>query len=297
VIGRRQRHAEIRHALAAGEVTRSADLIALNLDLRQLVQDLVESCESPALLLDIYRALESLSVLDPTCGSGAFLFAALNVLQPLYDAALERMEAFLLDADGGETELDTFATVVERVRAHPNRGFFVLKTIVVNNLYGVDIMEEAVEICKLRLFLRLVSQIDRFEHLEPLPDIDFNVRAGNTLVGFASLEELRRHLRSRLDLDSRAGQIEVRSSEIDRAFERFRQMQLAQAVDDHDLSAVKKALRDHFHSLRTELDAYLARSTGSIQATAPATSGGERATCRSTGSSSFTRSWPATAST
>jgi Eco57I restriction-modification methylase len=262
VIGRRQRHAEIRHALAAGEVTRSADLIALNLDLRQLVQDLVESCESPALLLDIYRALESLSVLDPTCGSGAFLFAALNVLQPLYDAALERMEAFLLDADGGETELDTFATVVERVRAHPNRGFFVLKTIVVNNLYGVDIMEEAVEICKLRLFLRLVSQIDRFEHLEPLPDIDFNVRAGNTLVGFASLEELRRHLRSRLDLDSRAGQIEVRSSEIDRAFERFRQMQLAQAVDDHDLSAVKKALRDHFHSLRTELDAYLASQYG-----------------------------------
>jgi hypothetical protein len=72
VIGRRQRYAEARHALSAAEVTRSAELIALNLDLRQLVQDLVESCESPALLLDIYRVLESLSVLDPTCGSGAF---------------------------------------------------------------------------------------------------------------------------------------------------------------------------------------------------------------------------------
>ena len=36
-------------------------------------------------------------VLDPTCGSGAFLFAALNILEPLYDACLVRMEAFLDD--------------------------------------------------------------------------------------------------------------------------------------------------------------------------------------------------------
>jgi len=263
-IDRRERYSEIRRALAARDVSRSADLIALNLDLRQLAQDLVEGCESPTLLLDMYGVLESLSVLDPTCGSGAFLFAALNILQPLYDAALERMEAFLLDVDvdGDRAEFGTFATVIARVRSHPNRGFFVLKTIVVNNLYGVDIMEEAVEICKLRLFLRLVSQIDHAEHLEPLPDIDFNVRAGNTLVGFASPEELRQQLTSRLDLDNRTGLVEQRSAEVDHAFEHFRELQLAQIVDDHDLSEVKKALRRHLHSLRSELDTYLATQYG-----------------------------------
>ncbi len=45
--------------------------------------------------------------------------------------------------------------------AHPNRRYFILKSIIVNNLYGVDIMEEAVEICKLRLFLKLVAQVER----------------------------------------------------------------------------------------------------------------------------------------
>ncbi len=59
-----------------------------------------------------------------------------------------------------------------------------------SNLFGVDIMPDAVEICKLRLFLSLVAQVDadankRNYGLEPLPDIDFNIRAGNTLVGFA----------------------------------------------------------------------------------------------------------------
>ena len=51
-------------------------------------------------------------------------------------------------------------------------------------------MEEAVEICKLRLFLKLVAQVDDVNSIEPLPDIDFNIRAGNTLVGYASLDEV-----------------------------------------------------------------------------------------------------------
>ena len=38
-------------------------------------------------------------MLDPTCGSGAFLFAALNILEPLYEACLDRMQAFLDELD------------------------------------------------------------------------------------------------------------------------------------------------------------------------------------------------------
>ena len=171
-LGRRER-------LADGPLSGFADLITLNVNLRQLAQDVVESCDSPALLSHIYREVQALSVLDPTCGSGAFLFAALNILEPLYEAALERMDAFVLDRPAGhDDKLGEFRRVVEEMRSHPNRDFFVLKSIVVNNLYGVDIMEEAVEICKLRLFLKLVSQVDSFEQLEPLPDIDFNIRAG-----------------------------------------------------------------------------------------------------------------------
>ena len=67
---------------------------------------------------------------------------------------------------------------VAQIDQHPSRRYFVLKSIIINNLYGVDIMEEAVEICKLRLFLKLVAQIDRVQDIEPLPDIDFKGDAG-----------------------------------------------------------------------------------------------------------------------
>ena len=73
----------------------------------------------------------------------------------------------------------------------PTARYFIFKSIILNNLFGVDIMEEAVEICKLRLFLKLAAQVEP-DHakdnlgIEPLPDIDFNIRAGNTLVGYAT---------------------------------------------------------------------------------------------------------------
>jgi hypothetical protein len=87
--------------------------------------------------------------------------------------------------------------VLERVDAHPNTDYFILKSIILNNLYGVDIMEEATEICKLRLFLKLAAQVDPDPAkdnfgIEPLPDIDFNIRAGNTLVGYATADEVPR---------------------------------------------------------------------------------------------------------
>src|SRR5204862_6494593 len=90
--------------------------------------------------------------------------------------------------------------VLERVEAHPNRGYFIHKSIILSNLFGVDIMEEAVEICKLRLFLKLAAQIEPDAAgdnlgIEPLPDIDFNIRAGNTLVGYATADEVKRCMR------------------------------------------------------------------------------------------------------
>ncbi len=94
-----QRYAEVRAKLAAGEVREINDLITLNLDIRQFAQDVIETCEGPDLLRAFWQAIESVTVLDPTCGSGAFLFAALNILEPLYEACLDRMEAFVDDLE------------------------------------------------------------------------------------------------------------------------------------------------------------------------------------------------------
>ena len=152
-----------------------------------LLRDVIQYCEGPELLRAIYKAVCKVAVLDPTCGSGAFLFAALNVLKPLYEACLQRMQMFVDELDAAlaphPKRFEDFRSILDESRQHPKQDYFILKSVIVNNLYGVDIMEEAVEICKLRLFLKLVAQVDSSDRIEPLPDIDFNIRSGNTLVG------------------------------------------------------------------------------------------------------------------
>ncbi|HDH34464.1 MAG TPA: SAM-dependent methyltransferase, partial [Nitrospirae bacterium] len=190
VVARRQRYEEVRAKMEKSEIESINDLITYNLDIRQFAQDVIWNSEGPELLRAFYHAIEKVTVLDPTCGSGAFLFAALNILEPLYEACLDRMQIFVnevgaiheLPLHGQKYRSDKYGDFKKnliRVEKHQNFKYFIYKSIIVNNLYGVDIMEEAIEICKLRLFLKLVAQIDNVKQIEPLPDIDFNIRAGN----------------------------------------------------------------------------------------------------------------------
>src|SRR5258708_6596962 len=80
---RRKRYAEIKSRLASGRVTFVNDCITFNLDLWQLAQDVIERCNEPELLQVINRSIEQVTVLDLCCGSGAFLLAALDVLETL----------------------------------------------------------------------------------------------------------------------------------------------------------------------------------------------------------------------
>ena len=194
-VARRQRYEEVYARLVAGEVASINDLITYNLDVEKFAQDVIAGSEGPELIRAFWKAINKVSILDPTCGSGAFLFAALNILEPIYVTCLETMRGFLDDLERTERKhhpetMGDFRKVLDRVAEHASERYFILKSIIVGNLYGVDIMEEAVEICKLRLFLKLVAQLESYDQIEPLPDIDFNIRVGNTLVGFASLEEV-----------------------------------------------------------------------------------------------------------
>lgn len=272
-VERRQRFLAVRQRLANGEVKSADDLITLNLDIRQFVQDAIDNCTGADLLRAVWQAIvgrvpeksnqkfrHGIAILDPTCGSGAFLFAALNVLERLYEACLDRMESFVEDAKklGKPGEAD-FIKVLAEVEKHPSRSYYIYKNIILHNLFGVDIMAEAVEICKLRLFLKLVSQVDSGRELEPLPDIDFNIRTGNTLVGFATEAQFNNSGDLASDTKRKA---EIKASIADLAdlFERFREQQTVKGgkVTAKD----KRALRDNLSALSLELDRYLARDYG-----------------------------------
>ena len=266
-IARRQRYEDIRAKLAAGAIASINDLITYNLDIEKFAQDVIASSEGPELIRAFWKAINAVSVLDPTCGSGAFLFAALNILEPLYVACLEAMRGFLDDLERlnrkhRPEKLRDFRQVLQQVEEHASERYFILKSIIIGNLYGVDIMEEAVEICKLRLFLKLVAQLDTYEQIEPLPDIDFNVRAGNTLVGFTSLAQVKEALSSDLIKQLSLPQIEERAEKADRAFRQFRAMQTEYGMDASAFASAKLELRKRLTNLRDELDEYLAGEYG-----------------------------------
>ena len=296
VVARRQRYENVRAKLANGEITNINAFLTENLNIRQFAQDVIETCEGPELLRAFWDAITRVSILDPTCGSGAFLFAALTILEPLYEACLERMQAFVDEAHGelrrarptgppvGETspgeigrsrttewpvgepsrvsiqKYPDFRKILARIAQHPNRRYFILKSIIINNLYGVDIMDEAVEICKLRLFLKMVAQIDDVKQIEPLPDIDFNIQAGNTLVGYATYEEVENAVTGTFDFDDTMARIRERAEDVEALFSLFRQQQTELGGDV--TLADKQALQGKLAALSDELNGYLAGEYG-----------------------------------
>ncbi|MFM6860435.1 MAG: Eco57I restriction-modification methylase domain-containing protein, partial [Dolichospermum sp.] len=122
-------------------------------------------------------------ILDPACGSGAFLVAALQHLIKIYTAIFE----FIQVSGNAENQ----ARLIKIKQDHPSLDYYIKKRVITDNLYGVDIMEEAVEIAKLRLFLSLVASAETVDDLEPLPNVDFNIMSGNSLIGLIRVDDQR----------------------------------------------------------------------------------------------------------
>ena len=250
-IERLKRCEDILGKIRTGEVHEINDFITYNLDIRAFAQDLLEQTDSHHFVRHFYHALQSVTILDPTCGSGAFLFAAMNILEPLYEVCINRMEEF--NERNHELFKEELGEITQKYRS--NIQYFIYKSIILRNLYGVDIMAEAVEIAKLRLFLKMVAvvEVDRRAKnlgLDPLPDIDFNIRCGNTLVGYATEEEA--VAGASADLFTAAAfqeQMEDEMAKVSMAYDAFRTIQLSQ---HEDMIAFKEAKSE----LRTRLTAF-----------------------------------------
>ncbi|QLD89198.1 hypothetical protein HWV07_09195 [Natronomonas salina] len=122
------------------------------------------------LLTRLLAEIDEFYVVDPGMGSGHFLTSVMEELVNVREALYAQQDS------------------------HPSRHR-LKKTTVANNIYGVDIMEPAVEIGKLRLWLSIISEL-REEDLQELdveeialPNITFNVRQGNTLIGYVGFPE------------------------------------------------------------------------------------------------------------
>jgi hypothetical protein len=251
VVDRREHHAWLVNELSQGTVRSVDRAVSLNLHLQSLAVDWIGSFEEPDSVLHSYKCLVGLKVLDPTCGSGAFLFAALDLLDELYEATLERAEYLL--SKGRDTARGELKELVAEAARHPSRAYFVLKTIVLSNLYGVDLMEEATEIARLRLFLALVARLDSRSEFEPLPDLDMNILHGNTLVGSPRAEDVSKYFEQDLLASDRLPAIVEKA---ERTAELYRDFVDAQrrGLSGHNVESLKIAAGEHTNSLREQLD-------------------------------------------
>ena len=102
---------------------------------------------------DFLKVLDSLTALDPACGSGAFPMGLVNLLMRIH----------------------------ERVDPGLNKHETKLK-IVQNNIFGSDIEPMAVEISRLRAWLSIIVERDKGEIVEPLPNLEFNFVCANSLI-------------------------------------------------------------------------------------------------------------------
>ncbi len=135
--------------------------------------------------------LKEAHILDPAVGSGAFLLAAQDVLVDIYMQCIEFFQQLEQEGKGWELDSRTRTELEEIDEGQNSTSLYAKRTVILKNLYGVDIDEGAVEICKLRLWLSMVADIeDEPNEVEPLPNIDFNIRQGNSLIGFTDLIEV-----------------------------------------------------------------------------------------------------------
>ncbi|EAL0180654.1 class I SAM-dependent DNA methyltransferase [Campylobacter jejuni] len=145
--------------------------------------------------------LNSIKICDPAVGSGHFLVSALNVMLSIYDELNLFDEEFCLEVQNDEIlitgrkgefiEYKRPSTPKDKAHLIQQELFHTKKDIIENNLFGVDINPNSCEITKLRLWIELLKHSfyqsfddENYHDLKTLPNIDINIKCGNSLVSY-----------------------------------------------------------------------------------------------------------------
>ena len=161
------------------------------------------------------KILKSIKICDPAVGSGHFLVSALNAMIGIYDALglIENIDSGNVAIIGDEIivrEKNGLIFTYQKPRANNENHkiqkslFNLKKSIIENNLFGVDINPNSVEICKLRLWIELLKNSyylvdlddgfnanlsDKIHQMQTLPNIDINIKCGNSLISRFKLDD------------------------------------------------------------------------------------------------------------
>jgi hypothetical protein len=153
------------------------------------------------------QIVNSLKICDPAVGSGHFLVSALNEiiaikndLSILEDRAGESLNSYEITTENDElvilndnAQLFKYLPNSKESQRVQETLFHEKQTIIENCLFGVDINPNSVKICRLRLWIELLknayySPESNFTELQTLPNIDINIKCGNSLISRFALD-------------------------------------------------------------------------------------------------------------
>jgi hypothetical protein len=162
------------------------------------------------------QIINSLKICDPAVGSGHFLVSALNEiisiksdLKVLTDRGGRRLKEYSIEVvndelivSDDEGDLFEYNPTNKESQRIQEALFHEKQTIIENCLFGVDINPNSVKICRLRLWIELLKSAyykaeSNFTELETLPNIDINIKCGNSLISRYALDaDIRQALKS-----------------------------------------------------------------------------------------------------
>ena len=140
------------------------------------VDDLILEYEE---IEDLEKKLKNIKILDPACGSGAFLNKAVDILIEIWERVLNEKDLDIREVSGKHRRKNTtgkvFTLETDNLKHFEKRAN--IKKIIKNNIFGVDLNNESVEISKLSLHLKTLQKKNpKLENLEK------NIKCGNSLI-------------------------------------------------------------------------------------------------------------------
>ncbi len=148
----------------------------------------------------LFKQLQDIKILDPACGSGHFLEDAIEVLVDIYEKLWQKAKKlnlkgkFVIKAanEKGEIEDIDLVEITDEEKFTLLVKFFIILS---RNIYGVDINPAAIKVARARLFLTLAkhfkAELEKDVFIR-FPNVHFNLREGNSLIGYVELKEEKR---------------------------------------------------------------------------------------------------------
>jgi len=215
------------------------------------------------------QIFNSIRLCDPAVGFGHFLVSSLNEmiylkskLGILVDKEGKRLKDYRISIENDELIISDNEFGIFKYNPHNHESqrvqetlFHEKQTIIENCLFGVDINPNSVKICQLRLWIELLKHtyyIPKTNHLETLPNIDINIKCGNSLVSRFSLNE---------DLKPILRGLNISISEYKDAVSEYRN-----AHNKEDKRRLEQFIQEIKTNLRTEISRNNKNSKGLLKA-------------------------------